>query len=254
MEITKVKQKFYKENPNVLANFVYNQKLGKYICYVFDYSNSTNKNGLINEETRQQINQFKGTSDNPFNLVLEYFSLHGIEDKNLEKISDCYYECVMSGKQFNNTNEVCDAINAFVANEIVTQNTSNSSLISAYVVEDSGEISNGRIFYMDVSFITAKTGEKACKIENTFTEEDYRNNGIHAYGIKFLEAVLAKRHIYTLVGESMECDAYTGNSLNEHYKKLGFSVFTDKNGTSHIIKDVDAENSMQLEAESELIK
>lgn len=256
MDIAKVREKFFKENPNVLANFTFNEKLGKYVCYTYDYSNAGANNELINNQTKQKINEyFQKNGGDAFNAVLEYFSNVGIKDNDLEKISDYYYECIMSGKIFENTDMVCDAINNFVANTIVADNKSSRSIVSAYVVNENGEISNDRIFYMEVGFVKSRTGQNACKIENTFTEEQCRGNGIHAYGIKFLEAVLAKKHVYTLVGESMECDVYeTGNSLNEHYQKLGFSVVTGKNGTSRIIKDINPENSMLLDAGKDIIK
>ena len=255
MNITEIKNKFYKDNPNTFANFVYNEKLGKYVCFVYDYANAKGGEGLIDEQTIQKIKEFyKAKGGDPFITLLDYFSKYGIEDKKLEKISDYYYEASVSGKTFNDVSEVCAGINEFVNVEAGLENKSSRSLITAYTVNPNGKIDDNQIFYMEVKFVKSKTGEKACKIENTFTEEKYRGNGLHSYGIKFLEAVLAKKHIYTLVGESMECDVYeTGNSLDEHYKNLGFTVTTNKNGESRIIKDINPESSLQISAE-DLVK
>ena len=255
MNIAEVKNKFYKQNPNTLANFVYNEKLGQYVCFVYDYANAQTTNGFINNEVMGKMEELHAKlGGDPFLAVLEYFDKHGIKDDHLEKISDYYYDALMSGKTFNSVEEVCNGINSHMQSETNAENKSSRSLVTAYIVNENGTLSNDRIFYMEVKFIKSRTGERACKIENTFTEENFRGNGLHSYGIKFLEAVLAKKHIFTLVGESMECDVYeTGTSLNNHYKKLGFEVTTNKNGESRIIKDVNPENTMQL-TEEEYIK
>ena len=77
----------------------------------------------------------------------------------------------------------------------------------------------------------------------------YKCAGIHGMGIKFLEAVLAEKNIHIIQGKSQECDIYessNGSTLVEHYKKLGFEVDFQEDGSYTITKYVTPEPSIDI--------
>ncbi len=249
MDLQAAKQNFFKENPHSLAYFEKNEKLNKYLCYMFGCCSPAN--GEISEEQIKKIENFgEVNKSDPLNTIIEYYSLFGIKQPLLEKLSDFYYDAIVEGKTFTSVKNACDEFNKFCVEAAKKSvSASSKSYVSCYEVLEDGNLDQNRIFYMELLFAKGKDGAKACKIENTFTDLKYRGNGIHSTAIKFLEAVCQKKYIYTLVGESQACDIYKedGNgSLEDHYKNLGFRVITDSNGTNHIIKDIDEYSSMQI--------
>ncbi len=249
MSIIEIQRKFFKKYPNIYANITYNERLERYVCYSFDIATATTHSDAISEDVKRAIRNFKSGDTNAFNTLLAYFTAHGIDEDLLSKIGDYYYECLLSEKTFANTDEVCDAINAYLSKTTSTENTSNHSMVTAHFINEDGEIEE-QIFYMEVIF-QKKTGKAGafCKIENTFTKDKYYGNGLHSYGIKFLEAVCAEKGVFTLFGESVDCDLHetkTGSSLNEHYRNMGFTTTTDSLGNTYIAKAIDGYSSMKI--------
>jgi len=249
MNLQTAKNIFFSNNPHSLAYFEKNEKLNKYLCYTFGIC--TSASGELSEEQIKKIENFgEVKQDTPLNTIIEYYSLFGIKQSLLEKLSDFYYYAVVEDKTFESVRDACIKFNEFcIEASKKSTTTSPKSYISCYEILEDGNLEQNRLFYMEILFTKNKDGAKVCKIENTFTDAAYRGNGIHSTAIKFLEAVCQKRYIYTIVGESKACDVYeeTGSkTLEEHYNKLGFRVVTDNNGTNHIIKDVDEFCSMQV--------
>lgn len=252
MDINQAKEKFYNSNPNTLANFCYNEKLGSFLCFTFDYLDNKNTQ-VVSEAQKKQISDFaKKGNKTPLSALIEYYSTFVTKHDFIEKLSDFYYECVVNERSFKSTDEACDQFNAYMAK---TNNTSTAksrrSIVACYTVREDGTLDENRLFYMELTFGKTKNGLTVCKIENTFTEDEYKGAGIHSYGIRFLEAVLARRGVYTMIGESQACDVYDSESektLEDHYRKLGFNVVC-KNGTNYITKDVDPCFEMQLSGE-----
>ena len=258
MDINTIRKNFFANNPNVYANFVFNEKIGQFVCYTYDYTDKSGKNSFLTESMQEKIASydFKNSEEPLFN-VINLLAESAKDTKTIDMVSDFYYHCISNEKEFASAKDVCNALNEFAGNQNeYSANNTNLSQICAYLVND-GELDN-RIFYMDISYVENKNGQKACKIENTFTEDEYKNCGIHSYGIKFLESVLAKDSVYNIIGESQACDVYqseSGGSLEDHYKNLGFSITTDSHGTNYAYKSIDHYSSfMPLTADDEDIK
>lgn len=240
MLIYEIRKRFFEENPNACANFTYNEKLNKIICYTYNFFENSNSAHQIDLKTKQQIALIK-PEQNPFSTVLKYFTLHGCNQQLLDLISDYYYESIVSNKTFSSTDEVCDEINNYsksLKNNVDSSNK-NKALITACFVNEDGELSNTNIFYMELSFLTSKNNTRVCKIENAFTNDKYYGNGLHTYGIKFLESVLSEKGITYIIGDSIDCDLHeTYSSLNDHYKNLGFDVKINEYGECKISKHI----------------
>lgn len=253
MDLSTARRKFFEKNPKVYANFVRNSKLNKNLCFTFDYVDGTNRSNIITEEVKQKISE-SSKSDNPFNDVIEYIGNHAFDSDLFEKITDCYYDCSVEGKTFKDTNEVCDYINAYISSIKRATSNNNRSIIACYEVGENGELCKDRLFYMELIFKEQRSGQIICIIENTFTENHCRQCGLHTYGVKFLEAVLIEKNIYTIIGDSQDVDLYETGTLEDHYRKLDFEVTTDKYGKSRLYKYIDAEPTMQIKADKEVIK
>ena len=251
MDLSTARQKFFKKNPNTFANFIKNEKLGKNLCFVYDYRKENLGNNLISEDLKLSIENANLEGGSEFDKVIEYFAINGIDDETLEKISTCYYNALVEKRNFSCISDVCDYINTNTAN--TDENSTNTrSIVSCYEVNTNGDLNDDRLFYMEVTLKNTNSGNKVCVIENTFTEEQYRGCGLHGYSIKFLEAVMAQKNVSSIIGESVDMDLYANGSLDNHYKNLGFEVTTNKFGESKLYKYIDPENSMQITNDNEL--
>lgn len=241
MSLSELQKKYFDKNPRAVAYFMHNERLGKNVCYVYD-TTSKQTNGIIDEKLKKAFCESVSEDETDiFKRFLEFIGNKKLGNDKIEKITDCYYDYILSGSHYQTADEVIDAINDY-SSKTNPSSKSNSSRISAYFALENGELEPSSIFTMDVSFKKNKRGESLCKIENTFTDEEYKGCGIHSNGIRFLEAVLAKKNVYTLVGEALECGEFVSDSdsnLNEHYMKLGFSLVYNNLGESRIIKQID---------------
>lgn len=244
MSLKQIKENFYKKHPNAIAYIVYNEKLNKYICY--SYNVVENTTGIINKEEVKKIMQKS-------NLDCASAIVSVIEKTNLDlyaHFSDFYSEIYYyDPEKYNTPDAFCDGFNKYLA-KVTNKNTTNTSnpVVFAYVINENGDIEDS-IFNMDLTIKTNSYGIKTCIIENTFTEDDYKCAGIHGMGIKFLEAVLSEKHVSTIIGTSQECDVYqssNNSTLVEHYKKLGFEVDQESDGTYKLFKCVNSEPSIDI--------
>ena len=253
MNLVQARKKFFKANPNTYAYFCLNEKLGKYICYTYGYADS-GENVAIPASMVAEIEAYaKGKNEDPMFMVIDYASNHAKSIDMVDLLSNFYYhEVVENETSYASISDVCDAFNKYAhRNNCKSQSETTSSQVACYELTADGELDKNRIFAMDLTIARSGSGAKYCKIDNTFTEDDYKGNGIHTFGIKFLEAVLAREHIYSLVGESQECDVYDAEStstLEKHYQKLGFEVTTDENGTNFIAKAIDPDLYLEIYA------
>ncbi len=250
MDLQKAKQIFFKQNPHALAYFCFNKRLNKYVCYTYDYIGDSN--AWISEKLRNEVREYaKGKKEDPIYSVMDYILRTNISQNLSDRLTDFYYASVVNGISFKDTDAVCDAFDKYLQKRKPSKNTSKQSLVGCYVVNEDGTLDDSRIFYMELVFTRTRDGLNVCRIENTFTEDDCRGKGLHTQSIRFLEAVLARKNVYTLIGESQECDAFESendSTLEQHYEKLGFVVTRDKNGTNHIVKEIDPCFDLEISA------
>lgn len=250
MNLSQAKRNFFKLNPNTYAYFCKNEKLGKYVCYTYGYSDSSEAAAIPSSMIAEIEASVKGKSEDPIFDVINYASNKAKSVDMVELLSNFYYnEVVENQTTYKTIAEVCSAFNKYAQQHKATKRDVSGTQVACYEVNPDGTLNQNRIFSMDLTIARSKSGANYCKIENTFTEDDYKGNGIHTYGIKFLEAVLAREHIYSLIGESQECDVYdsqSGATLEQHYQKLGFEVTTDENGTNFIGKAIDPDFYLEI--------
>jgi len=233
MDIQSVKEKFYNEHPNAIAQFMYNEKLGKFICFTFDALESSTL--TFDYSSIKTINEHKGSLD-PASAVVDYINKKMPDF--YPTFSEFYVNVVINDfEKYQTVEQICEGLNNYVnAHKTSSCNTSKRSTIRALVVNNNGELDDS-IFSMDLTF-----ENKTCYIESSFTEPDYRKMGLHGASIKFLERVLASRNIYTIRGESKAYDVFestNSSTLEQHYKKLGFDVDFEDDGTYTLYKCVD---------------
>lgn len=233
-----IRKRFFSKYPNACASFVFNKKLNKVICYTYNFFNNECLD-IINDETKQAISIISKTK-NPFDAIFSYFSQNGYNQNYLTIISDCYYDGIVSNRVFTSIDEACDAINLYIKQYGKTNDHMQNGLISANFVNEDGELDSLNLFYMEISFLKTKGGATVCSIDNTFTNYNYYGSGLHSYGIKFLESLLADKGVSVIVGKAIDCDRHDStSSLCEHYQKLGFDVKINNLGECNIIKYVD---------------
>ena len=255
MTVQQIKEKFYKNNLDAIACFVFNEKLNKYVCYAYNVLKNTNE--VVNKNAVAKIIEKQ-------KLDIASAVVYHIEKPNpdlYEKFSDFYIDVYANNPdKYTSVDSFCNAFNNYVTkdnNKESNLSQTDKPKIYAYVVNNEGEIENSPIFDMDLT-ILSKSGSRTCIIENTFTNSDYRGMGIHGMGIKFLESVLAEKNILTIRGKSQECDVYeseNNSSLEQHYQKLGFEVDFKEDGSYSIFKCVDPNISLDIsKPESSLSK
>lgn len=251
MSLTKIKNKFFENHPNATAYIVYNEKLGKYICYTYNVAHGS----AIGLDTKKIAKIMKS-----LNLDCASATLYYINEKhpNLSEVfSDFYFDwCITKEMKFENIEDFCTTFYNYMERNYLEKNdTTSRPKIYAYILDDNGEIKE-TIFDMEITIKTNANGSRTCIIENTFTENDYKCAGIHGMGIKFLEAVLAEKNIHIIKGKSQECDVYessNGSTLVEHYKKLGFEVDFQEDGSYTITKYVNPEQVIDISKPDNII-
>ena len=257
MSLSSIRKKFFDKYPNSKAYITKNEKLDKYVCYVYDFNNQEKIGGVIDEQLKQKIVEYASDKGGDvFNAVLEYLTPLNLSDEVISKIGDCYFDYSTNKFKINSASEVCDMINQYASECVDNKNRTSKSKVDAYIIDENGNLDENSIFYMELCYKKTKSGQKVCLIDNTFTESEYRGAGIHSGAIKFLEAVLASKNIHNLIGESQECDVYdeSGKStLHDHYIKLGFSLTTTKDGRNLIVKQIDQFNDLPI-TKDDLIK
>ena len=250
MSLFSVRKRFFEKRPNDIAYITKNEVLGKYICYLCDYTKNENTNVVIDDNLREKIKvNANGKNGDYFNIVLDYLGRSDLSSDILSSISECYWEYLSGKFKVDSIDDACNMLNIFCTQNNLGKNISNKSKIVAFVIDENGNLDQNAIFNMDICFKKSKVGKKMCVIEETFTEPDYRNCGIHGDAIKFLEALLANKNIYNLVGKSQDCDVYDESgikTLNEHYTKLGFKLMTTKDGRNYITKTIDQYNELPI--------
>lgn len=249
MDLTIVRKKFFEKYPNSIASIVYNDNLGCFIVFTYDFENITSFNTVIDEQTKNDLFEFAKHSDKaPLLIFSEFLNLGKFNNDQLEIISNYLLDCYNGKQNPKSLEEICRVVNTYTLNS-EDKKASNKSRVSAFILNDNCEPTHLPIFNMDISYRRTKSGKKVCYIENTFTEKEYRGAGVHSYGIKFLEAILSRKNFHSLMGKSEECEIYDETrqtNLNNHYKNMGFNVLTNSLGESFIVKQVEQDNNFPI--------
>lgn len=248
MNIHQIKTNFHKENPKTPAYFVFNEKLNKYIAFIYDYNDKSANLKLLSDDNIEKISLIKQKST-PLDDLVELLLSNDMNNKLAELVSDFYMYSIENNKKYNTIKEACNELNNFAKSKNFNdgQNKTKYSVITGHIVNENGSLSSP-IYKMEVIY-KEKNNNKYCYIKDTNTELNYRGNGLHYQGMNFLEAVLANKMIYTIVGESDENETFistNGDNLDQHYQKMGFEVHTKPDGKSTIIKSVNPNLELNL--------
>ena len=144
MDIKSIREKYFRENPQAVAAFVYNERLKSVVCYEY-HSKSASPDVLISETQVREIAAHAAKNNTtPLNAVIEYFYSTTSDDRLLDKIGNYYIECMQNETTFQTIEEACAAFNANVK---IDQNPSKSprKLITAKIINELGEFEDFNI-------------------------------------------------------------------------------------------------------------
>lgn len=248
MNIQQIKSNFHKENPKTPAYFVFNESLKKYVVFLYDFNDKSTSLELLSDAKIEILSSIK-TKSTPLTDLVENLLTNNKNDKLAELISDFYLYAIESEKEFDSIKKVCLELNEFAKSKKYNDgvNRSNNSIITGHIVNEDGSFSSP-VYRMEILY-KEKNCNKYCYIKDTNTELKFRGNGLHYQGMHFLEAVLANKMIYTIVGESDENETFissNGDNLDQHYQKMGFEVHSNSNSKSTIIKSVNPNLELNL--------
>lgn len=256
MNIQQIKANFHRKNQKTPAYFVFNEKLNKYVAFVYDYNDKSTNLELLSDDKIEKLSLSK-TKVNPLTDLVEFLLTNNNDSKLAELISDFYLYAIESGKNFATIKDACLELNKFAKSKKFNDgvNKTNRSVITGHIVNEDGTLS-ASVYKMEVVY-KEKNCQKYCYIKDTETDFNYRGNGLHYQGMHFLEGVLANKMVYTIVGESDENGVFVssnGDTLDQHYQKMGFEVHANPDGKSTIIKSVDPTLSLNLFGTTDLCR